>query len=71
MPACLVMCMRCAGFVGMQTELAPGPVVHGTIVGAMRDVPCSAGVDTVEHAGENPCTCASERMSISPVHVYG
>ena len=30
----------------------------------MWDILCSAGVGKVEHAGKNPCTCVSERMSI-------
>ena len=38
---------------------------------ATQDMPYSMGVDKVEHAGENPCTCVSERVSILPVHMYG
>ena len=32
-------------------------------------MPCNASVWKVECAGENPCMCASKRMSISSVHV--
>ena len=34
---------------------------------ATRDVSHSADVEKVERASEDPCTYASERMSISPV----
>ena len=37
---------------------------------ATQDVPRSAGASQVEHAGENPCTCGSERVSISPVGMH-
>ena len=38
---------------------------------AMQDMLSSAAARNVERASENLCMCASERMSISLVHVHG